>query len=977
EMIPSASHSAADIAANYAVVESGTSMAAAHVSGAAALLLSKETNMSPAQVKNALIAMADARVFGAPAGTTDKGLWIGGEATASLNVPPFFQFAVASGNTLNLNGGVHVGVESGLSSTMNGNIYSTGDLSFEGSGNLVEGFGYYRGDLAGSSSSFQPRYNPADQAVHQRVDEIAMPYLNADSFSNLATTNYGNSLFLSGDYALGTCLEPAIWHVNGTVETTGPVTFTGYGIIIATGDIKVGHDMFTAITGDESQLGLYTEGKLETTASHADIAAQVYTNGTPVLEDGTRILGSIVTQGGVDFKGSAEVLYRPASPALTEPIWPIGNWDGACPQIDTSGALPDLAISNPTVDEEAGTARVDLQLSFATSQTISLNYQTVDGTAEAGRDYTAKSGTVTIPAGSTTWTLFVPISAETVYEAGPENFTMQFSGEQNVNLLSSAAVVTIEDNDPVPSITAKNGSIGEGSGSGNATISLSNPSQFPISFDYGTSSGTASSHDYTDVAGSLTIQPYSSSAQVSIPVAEDPMPEPSETLTMAVTNPQGATIADASGTISITDNEPSIRIHNKSVDERDGTMSIRVSLSHASPYEITATYASSDGTAGTDRYDAISGALTFPAGTTERFLTTNVYDNAVPDSDRHFTVALGNVTHAHVGDANATATIKDDEPHVSIADAAASEAAGSMSFTVSLSRTPVYAVSVDYASLDATAFAGDDYQAAFGSVNFAPGQTSKQVTVSVVNDSEYERDEMFTVMLSGAQGAHMGDNGATGTIRNDDAAPMPVGTSSTSSTSSTTDGGGTSGTTDSGNTSGTTDGGSATGTTDSGSFGSSYQMLDTFSSISFSGSNGATSWSGSWMELGESNGPTKGKTRVVSHAMCDSGNCARFNPKRGQNDGLSRAADLSGATSATLSVYVRGHNYNGANARLEVSSGSGWTTLHSFADGSTGGQTLTFDISSFISSNTQIRVKQYSAGTGGYLYLDNVEITTN
>lgn len=952
EMIPSASSDPTDIASNFAVVESGTSMAAAHATGAAAAFLQDNPTASPEMVKDALIGAAMDDLSGTTAGTPNKRLWMGG-ALDNVDVPPFFQFAVSGGNTLEFKGGVHVGVEAGLSATQNASVYSTGDLKIQGSGNLIEGFGYHKGSLDGPSSAFQPAYNPANDPVHSSISEIEMPYLNADSFSGLATQYFGNSLFLSGDYALGTCLDPAVWYVNGTVETNGPVTFSGYGIIISTGDVKLGHDVFTAITGHESQVGLYSEGKLETTTNNVDIAAQVYTNGTAVLENGTRIMGSIVTQGGVDFKGDAEILYRPAAPALTEPIWPVGNWDGSCPQIDDSGTAPDLTVANVTVDEEAGQARLDLQLSFATSMPVTLNYATTDGTAEAGRDYTAKSGSLTIQPGADVWTLFVPIQGENVYEAGPESFTMQFSNGQNVNLVSTAATVTIEDNDPVPSIRADNRSFNEGAGSGSATFSLSNPSQFPISFDYGTSSGTAGANDYSDVSGSITIEPYANGGAASIPVMEDPEPEATETLTMAITNPQGATIADASGTLSIVDNEPSVRIHNKSVDEQDGSVSIRVSLTHASPYTTTTDFASSDGTAGTDRYDATSGTLTFAPGQTEKYISTGVHDNNVPDADRHFTVALNNVTNAHVGDGQATVTLRDDEPVVSIADASTVEG-GSMSFTVTLSRTSLYTVSVGYNTQDATAWAGDDYQSESGSLTFHAGQTSKTVTVSTVNDTEYEGPELFTMLLSNAQAAHLGDNGATGTIQDDDPVPTPGG------------GGGS----DPGN-------GSGSGGDGAGSGNTAAHLLDTFSSISFSGNDGAQTWQNDWQELGESNGPTRGKTRVRADAECAAGNCARFTAKRGGNDGLSRTADLSGASSATLTLYARSSDYSGADAVLQVSNGSGWTTLHTFASGSTSGQTLSFDISAFASSSTQIRVIQQSSGSGGFLYVDDVEITSN
>ena len=90
-------------------------------------------------------------------------------------------------------------------------------------------------------------------------------------------------------------------------------------------------------------------------------------------------------------------------------------------------------------------------------------------------------------------------------------------------------------------------------------------------------------------------------------------------------------------------------------------------------------------------------------------------------------------------------------------------------FTVSLSAPAALPVTVRFATTDGTATAADgDYQAAAGTLTFAPGETSKTITVWVIGDKRKEADETFTVGLTGATNASIVDGVGLGTIVNDD-----------------------------------------------------------------------------------------------------------------------------------------------------------------------------------------------------------------
>ena len=109
---------------------------------------------------------------------------------------------------------------------------------------------------------------------------------------------------------------------------------------------------------------------------------------------------------------------------------------------------------------------------------------------------------------------------------------------------------------------------------------------------------------------------------------------------------------------------------------------------------------------------------------------------------------------------------------LSVADATVEEASGAvLEFAVTLNPRSTRAVTVDYATSDATTTAGADYVHTEGTLRFATGETSKTVRVEVIDDSHDEGEETLTLTLSNVSGARIADGTATGTIENSD--PLP------------------------------------------------------------------------------------------------------------------------------------------------------------------------------------------------------------
>ena len=106
---------------------------------------------------------------------------------------------------------------------------------------------------------------------------------------------------------------------------------------------------------------------------------------------------------------------------------------------------------------------------------------------------------------------------------------------------------------------------------------------------------------------------------------------------------------------------------------------------------------------------------------------------------------------------------------LSVADARANEGAdAAVAFQVTLSRAASGTVTVDYATRDGTAKAGEDYEHTRGALSFAAGELEKTVSVPILDDALDEGEETFTLKLMNARGAAIADGEATGTIENSD-----------------------------------------------------------------------------------------------------------------------------------------------------------------------------------------------------------------
>ena len=458
----------------------------------------------------------------------------------------------------------------------------------------------------------------------------------------------------------------------------------------------------------------------------------------------------------------------------------------------TDDDRPVLAVSNVSVTEGTDAYAVfSVSLSNLSTTAVSFNLALADVSAVGGgTDYgsggagnlevSTDGGVVwndatsaTIAAGSTSILVRTPVVNDTLDE-NAETFTLTATRTAGITTNASAAGTgTIVDNDLPPGISIDDVSVNESAGTATFTVSLSTASGLPVSVGYSMTDGTALGvTDYTAGSGVLNFTPGATTQTITVPITADLLDELDETFTVNLAGAVNATITDATGTGTILDDDPppSISIDDVSVNEGAGTATFTVTLSGASGLPVSVGYSMADGTAldGTD-YTAGTGVLNFTPGTTTQTITVPIIEDALDEVDETFTVNLSAPVNATIADGAGTGTIVDNDgaPVLTINDVTRNEAAGTMTFTVSLSAVSGLPVSVNFATADGTATAGLDYTATSGVLNFAPGETTQTVTVPILNDTLFEQSETLSLNLSGAVNAGIADATGAGTILDD------------------------------------------------------------------------------------------------------------------------------------------------------------------------------------------------------------------
>ncbi len=463
-----------------------------------------------------------------------------------------------------------------------------------------------------------------------------------------------------------------------------------------------------------------------------------------------------------------------------------------------------ITIEDGTAEEGDRRVNFVVTLSEEVSEVTSLTWRTADGTAVAPGDYTrVTSGTASFPANSdpgATTTITVVTAEERMVERD-ESFTVTLAPDSlipGVSITGGMATGTIR-NDDTAEITIADGDAEEGDGV-EFVVRLSAPVAQDVDLIWTTADGTAvAGGDYTATTSGMVGFPAGpgsgsdATMTITVDTAEDPVVEPDETFRVRI-----ATSTPLLGGVSITrrvatgrinnDDRADITITDGSAEEGESIVFV-VRLGASVSEDVNLTWSTGDGSAvaGGD-YTAVSdGTISFAANSAPGATTTvtvNTVEDPVVEPVESFRVTLSGTPLAGVRITRARGTgriTNNDSARITISDARASEGR-EIEFIVRLSASVSEQVSLIWTIADETAVADVDYDAvATGTVTFAANSgagATRTITVETFGDGVIEPSERFTVMISATStllsGVSIADAEATGTIVNDDTAPITV-----------------------------------------------------------------------------------------------------------------------------------------------------------------------------------------------------------
>ncbi len=315
-------------------------------------------------------------------------------------------------------------------------------------------------------------------------------------------------------------------------------------------------------------------------------------------------------------------------------------------------------------------------------ETGSDNGVYTSGTATSGTDFTALSGTVTIPANTSSAVINLAVLTDVLVEAN-ETVIVTLTGITAgdaaiaVDTDNDDATITIPDNDnALVSIAATDDVVDEtGSNNGVYTVTLSNQSSSATTVSYSVSGTATSGTDFTALSGTVTIPANTSSAVINLAVLSDVLVEANETVIVTLT---GITAGDAAiavdtdnddATITIPDNDNalvSIAATDDVVDETGSDNGVyTVTLSNQSSSATTVSYSvSGTATSGTD-FTALSGTVTIPANTSSAVINLAVLSDVLVEANETVIVTLSGIT---AGDAAIAVDTDNDEATITIPD---------------------------------------------------------------------------------------------------------------------------------------------------------------------------------------------------------------------------------------------------------------------------------------------------------------------
>ncbi len=433
--------------------------------------------------------------------------------------------------------------------------------------------------------------------------------------------------------------------------------------------------------------------------------------------------------------------------------------------IDASPALVAFAGPGFSVLESAGTASVKVLRTGNSSLAGSVAFATSNGTAAAGIDYVATSGTIPFTPGQTAAFIQVPLIPNPAIDN--KTFLVTLSAPSagfSLGPVNPTTVTIVDDlSPPTMQWTSPAVSVAETAGFVTVPVSRLGSLVGTSTVQYATADGSAvAGRNYTATSGTLQFLPGVASLPVTVPILFDPDLAGNVDFTISLSNATGGgTGTPVTTRITILDpgSVPLVQFGAASVSVAEGSAAVTLPLTRLGNLQDTTAvqWATRDGTALAGvNYVAASGTATFLPGQNQSSITVTLLEEGPFTPSKTFFVDLGAVTAGKRGVPSTVAvTIVDPSAPPVLRFAAAeyrtSEASGQVLAVVQRLGNTATPVTVSFATQDGTARAGIDYVATSGTLDFAAGQASAIIAVTLINHPE-PQTVAFRIVLAGPTG---------------------------------------------------------------------------------------------------------------------------------------------------------------------------------------------------------------------------------
>ena len=434
-------------------------------------------------------------------------------------------------------------------------------------------------------------------------------------------------------------------------------------------------------------------------------------------------------------------------------------------ELATAGTLQ-FSLGAYFASEAGPFAPVTISRTGGLTSNVTVNFATSDGSATAGLHYTAVNSNLTFTPGLASKVVNIPVVNDSKFNTNRTvNLWLNHPSSGASLGLHSTAVLTITNNDFGGTIqfSLSSYNVSETGGVAHVTVTRTGGAASEVTVEFATTDLTAHAPaDYTNASATLTFGSNELFKVVTIPIADDALPEGNETVQLTLRNATGGgkigTISNA--VLTIIDDEVTLQFSRTTFTNTEAGPAAVLTVSRTGPAgaAVSVQYATTNGTAqaGLD-YKGTNGTLAFAPNIVSKTISIPIINDTAVEGSEVFYVNLSNPVGALLGPlSNATVNLLDNDLggiiQFSTTNYPVTEAGPVATITITRTGGAASGVTVEFVTSNGTATAGADYTAVVSNLVFAANEVSKTVNIPVWNDSLDETNETVNLILRNPTG---------------------------------------------------------------------------------------------------------------------------------------------------------------------------------------------------------------------------------